>query len=70
MDLPDGYQEIETILKEIFEQSPLPNKLKKPKSDYGKGRMGYTAKIRIVKEYRPEYGVFVLCKKVQPEEMV
>jgi len=43
--------DIEKILEEIFAQSPLPNRLKQPKSEWKSGKMRETQKVRIVEEY-------------------
>jgi len=51
---------IQEVLKEIFSQSPIPNKLKKPKRDFEKGIMRETAMVRIVKEYS-DYEVRIVC---------
>lgn len=53
---------IDTILKELFSTSPLPNKLKQPKNLFNKGNLGYASKIRIVKEYT-DYKVKIMCVK-------
>jgi hypothetical protein len=55
-------REISDVLTEIFNQKPLPNRLKTPKSDWLKGRLGLTAIARIVAEYS-DYEVFSVCKK-------
>lgn len=60
--IPKGYRPIEEVLEEIFTTSPVPDKLRKPKSDWNKGRLRETGQIRIVREYT-DYEVLVLCRK-------
>ena len=48
------------VLKEIFNQSPLPNNLKQPKQLFNKGKLGYNSKIRIINEFS-EWKVDLSC---------
>jgi hypothetical protein len=55
------------ILTSIFSMSPLPNRLKKPKQDWLKGKLGATGAIRIIEEYS-EYKCTIICEEKSPAE--
>ena len=52
---------IDEVLKEVFSQSPLPNRLKTPKKRFEAGELGVASKISIVENYTAyKIGVEVL----------
>jgi len=51
---------LDELLQEIFNQSPIPNRLKRSKQDWLKGKLGLTGASRIVEEYS-DWKVEVRC---------
>ena len=52
---------LEEVLADIFNQKPLPNRLKTPKSQWLKGKLGLTGAARIIAEYS-DYEVVTICR--------
>lgn len=63
----DQFKTIDQVLRELFKQSPIPNKLKTPKRKFEKGILGNGSKIRIVEDYTP-FEVFIHCQIVPDED--